>query len=167
MEHLQVLPIKPFYGHRPNEMELEKASNAYLMSLLAIMAGMPLPIINLFASLLFYMGNRRSTWFVRWHCTQTILAQLTVLVINSIGITWTIQVFFSDKTVTNEYIGYIAALVLFNLFEFATTMYAAIQVRKGEIVHFWFWGELATMICPPPRIMPQKPASIPPNNDPI
>jgi uncharacterized membrane protein len=167
MEHLQVLPIKPFYGHHPTETELEKASNAYLMSLLAIMAGMPLPIINLFASLLFYLGNRRSTWFVRWHCTQTLLAQLTVLVINSIGFTWTMQIFFGDMVVTNDYIGYIITLVLFNLFEFVTTMYAAIKVRKGEIVNFWFWGSLATMVCPPPRIVPQRPVSTNQNNDPI
>lgn len=167
MEHLQISPIKPFYGHLPTEDELEKASNAYLMSLLAIMVGMPLPVINLFASILFYLGNRRSTWFVRWHCTQTLLAQLTVLCINSVGFTWTIQVIFGNKLVTNDYIGYIIALVLFNLFEFATTMYAAIQVRKGELVNFWFWGTLATIVCPPPRIRPQAPISVIQNNDAI
>lgn len=165
MEHLQISPIKPFYGHIPTEEEMEKSSNAYLMSLLAFMVGMPLPIINLLASLMFYMGNRRATWFVRWHCTQTLLAQLTILCINSVGFTWTMQIIFGDVMVTNDYVGYIITLVLFNLFEFATTMYAAIQVRKGAIVHFWFWGTLATMICPPPRIMPQKPVSFIQNND--
>ena len=36
--------------YKPAEHELEAASNSYLMSLLAVMAGLPFPIINLLAS---------------------------------------------------------------------------------------------------------------------
>ena len=35
-----------FY-YRPNESELERASNSYLMSLVAVIGGLPLPILNL------------------------------------------------------------------------------------------------------------------------
>ena len=58
-----------FY-YRPNESELERASNSYLMSLVAVIGGLPLPILNLLASIFFYLGNRNSTPFVKWHCTQ-------------------------------------------------------------------------------------------------
>ena len=34
-----------FY-YRPNESELERASNSYLMSLVAVIGGLPLPIKN-------------------------------------------------------------------------------------------------------------------------
>ena len=39
-----------FY-YKPNESELERASNSYLMSLVAVIGGLPLPILNLLASI--------------------------------------------------------------------------------------------------------------------
>ena len=145
-------------AYTPNEMELEKASNGYLMSLIAVLAGMPLPIINLLATLMFYFGNRKSTWFVRWHCTQTLLSQLTVLVMNSIGFSWTISVLTSHSILTNAYIGYMITIVLFNVAEFAITIVAAIKTRRGEHVELWFWGTLTNMICKQPQATP-NPAS--------
>ncbi|GAA4467236.1 hypothetical protein GCM10023093_22750 [Nemorincola caseinilytica] len=138
-------------GYTPSEMELEKASNGYLMSLIAVMVGMPLPIINLLASLLFYFGNRNSTWFVRWHCTQTLLSQLTVLVINSIGFSWTISLIFGSTVLTNDYIAYMMTMVAFNIVEFIATISAAVRTRRGEHVELWFWGSLTNVVCPPPR----------------
>ena len=49
------------FAYKPTEAEAEKASNSYLMSLIAIMVGFPLPIINLMATLFFYIANRKST----------------------------------------------------------------------------------------------------------
>jgi uncharacterized membrane protein len=135
----------------PNEMELEKASNGYLMSLIAVIAGMPLPIINLFATLLFYFGNRKSTWFVRWHCTQTLLSQITVLIMNSVGFSWSMQILFGKLIVTNSYIGYMITILLFNLGEFIVTVAMAVRTRKGQHIELWFWGPLTNVLCPPPR----------------
>ena len=64
-----------FY-YKPNDSELERASNSYLMSLVAVIGGLPLPILNLLASIFFYLGNRKSTPFVKWHCTQALVSQL-------------------------------------------------------------------------------------------
>lgn len=139
------------FAYTPNEMELEKASNGYLMSLIAVMAGMPLPIINLMATLFFYFGNRKSTWFVRWHCTQTLLSQITILVMNSAGFSWTLSVIFGTSILTNAYIGYMITILLFNLTEFFVTISAAVRIRKGEHVELWFWGPLTNMICKAPK----------------
>ena len=46
------------FAYEPGEHEAEKASNSYLMYLVAVIAGLPLPILNLLATLVFYMGNR-------------------------------------------------------------------------------------------------------------
>jgi len=147
------------FAYTPNEMELEKASNGYLMSLIAVIAGMPLPIINLLATLLFYFGNRKSTWFVRWHCTQTLLSQLTVLVMNSVGFSWTLSVLFGNAVLTNAYIGYMITILLFNIAEFVITMNAAVKTRRGEHVELWFWGSLTNMICKP-RAVPAATTSL-------
>jgi uncharacterized membrane protein len=133
----------------PDEHEYETASSSYLMSLIAIIVGVPLPIVNLIATLIFFLGNRKSTFFVRWHCTQALLSQLSILFINSFGFWWTISIIFTDETITSKYIAYIIAALIFNLTEFVATIYTAIQVRKGIHVEWWFYGNLTKLICKP------------------
>ena len=135
------------FTYEPGEHEAEKASNSYLMSLIALIVGLPLPIINLIATLIFYLGNRKGTYFVRWHCTQALLSQLSVLFINSYGFWWTVSIVFTSQTVTNNYIAYIITAIIFNLTEFIATIYTAIQTSKGIHVAWWFYGSLSNLIC--------------------
>ncbi len=139
------------YDYPANDMEREKASNGYLMSLLAVMVGLPFPIVNLLASMLFYFSNRKSSWFVRWHCTQTLVSQLTLLVVNAVGFSWSMAILFGDETLSNKYIAYMLTILLFNLTEFIFTISAAVKVRKGEHVEWWFWGPLTNALCKPPK----------------
>ena len=133
--------------YEPGEHEAEAASSSYLMSLIAIIVGLPLPIINLIATLIFYLGNRKSTYFVRWHCTQALLSQLSMLFINSYGFWWTISIIFTQESITSNFIAYIIAAIVFNLIEFIATIYTAIQTRKGVHVEWWFYGSLTNVIC--------------------
>ena len=135
------------FNYKPGEHEAEKASNSYLMSLIALIVGLPLPIINLIATLIFYIGNRKGTYFVRWHCTQALLSQLSMLFVNSFGFWWTISILFTSETITNNYIAYIIAAIIFNLTEFIATIYTAIQTRKGIHIEWWFYGNLTNLIC--------------------
>jgi len=141
-----MISTTPFI-YPPADSESEKASNSYLMSLVALMAGLPLPIINLVATFIFYAGNRNGTYFVRWHCTQALLSQISLLLINSFAFWWTISVVFRDGLVTNEFIAYIIAVLLFNLAEFIATIYSAVSTRKGIHVQWWFYGSLTNLIC--------------------
>ena len=141
-----MIQIKKF-SYEPGEHEAETASSSYLMSLIAIIAGLPLPIVNLIASLFFFLGNRKSTYFVRWHCTQALLSQLSMLFINSYGFWWTVSIIFKDGTMSSNYIAYIIAAIIFNLTEFIATIYTAIQTRKGIHVEWWFYGTLTNIIC--------------------
>jgi uncharacterized membrane protein len=133
---------------KPSDSEAEKASNSYVMSLLALMAGLPLPIINLVATLIFFLGNRKSTYFVRWHCTQALLSQTTVLPINSAATIWTLTIIFGNSEVTNAYIAYLITVFVFNVCEFLATLYAAIETRKGKHVEWWFFGALTNLLIP-------------------
>ena len=125
-----------------SDYEAEKASNSYLMSLLALLMGMPLPIVNLIATVIFFIGNRRSTYFVRWHCTQALLSQLSVFFLNSYAFWWTISIVFTDAEISNNYIAYVITITLFNLFEFVSTIYTAIEVRKGKHVRWWIIADV-------------------------
>ncbi len=141
-----MIHIKQF-SYVPGEHETETASNSYLMSLIAIIVGLPLPIVNLIATLIFYLGNLKGTFFVRWHCTQALLSQLSMLLINSFAFWWTISIIFRDATISNNYIAYIIVALVFNLTEFIATIYTAIQTRKGIHVEWWFYGNLTTSVC--------------------
>lgn len=137
---------KPF-AYKPSEHEKERASNSYLMSLVALVAGLPLPIMNLLASIFFYLGNRKSTPFVKWHCTQALLAQLGLFFFNTAGFWWTISIVFDGNEVTNQYIAYIITIVGFNLVEFIFTLYLATQTRKGNHIEMYFFSDITNLIC--------------------
>lgn len=139
----------PQFPYIPDEYESEKASNSYLMSLVAIMAGLPLPVVNLIASAMFFFSNRKSALFVRWHCMQVLLAQAITLVVNAAGVYWTLSIVFGNNIVTNNYIAYIITIVAFNLLEFIATIYAAIRTRKGMHVSWWLFGPLADALVRP------------------
>lgn len=147
MEYLQG-GIKIDDGNlEPSEHEAEKASNSYLMSLVAAIAGLPIPIINLIATFIFYLGTRKSTYFVRWHSTQALLSQFSLLFINSFGFWWTVSIIFTEKQITNSYVAYIIVLFLFNVAEIVATIHSAVKTRKGIHVHWWIYGDLTNLIC--------------------
>jgi hypothetical protein len=131
--------------YKPNEYESEKASNSYLMSVIAIMVGLPLPIINLIATFIFFLGNLKQTLFIRWHCTQALFSQITIVLMNTCGFSWTMTIIFGDNTVTNTYIAYMLTIIIFNIFEFFVTVYAAIATRKGKHIEWWVFGPLTNL----------------------
>lgn len=135
------------FTYEPGEHEAEKASNSYLMSLIALIAGLPLPIINFIATLIFFLGNRKGTHFVRWHCTQALLSQVSMLLINSFGFWWTVSILFTSETITNKYIAFMITAIFFNLTEFIATIYTAVQTRKGIHVEWLFFGNLVNLTC--------------------
>jgi uncharacterized Tic20 family protein len=137
------------FAYVPGEHEAEKASNSYLMSMVALIAGLHLPIVNLVATLIFYLSNRKATYFVRWHCTQALLSQLSMLFVNSTGFWWTIRIIFTDEKVSNRYFAYILVALIFDIIEFIATIYAAIETRKGKHVSWIIFGPLTNIICRP------------------
>jgi hypothetical protein len=141
-----MIKIQPF-AYQPLESETERASNSYLMSLVAVMGGLPIPLLNLLATFFFWVANRNSTFFVRWHCIQALLSQVALFFMNSASFWWTISIVFGSGEPTRYYFAYIAVVVLFNITEFITTIYTASKVRKGIHVNWWFFGTLTDMIC--------------------
>lgn len=135
------------FVYQPTDHESEKASNSYLMSLVALVAGLPLPIINLIATFFFFIANSKGTYFVRWHCTQALVSQAALLCMNSFGFWWTVSIVFGDEHVSNRYFAYMITAFCFNVFEFISTIYCAVQSRKGKHVQQFFFGNITNLIC--------------------
>lgn len=133
---------------RTSESEREQASFAYLMSLVAVLAGLPIPIINMVATLAFYWASRKRSYFVRWHATQALLSQLIFIPFNSYGFWWSYSIFFGgQEAISNSYLAYMTWITLLNMVEFIATIYAAIEVRKGKHVQWFFFSPLTNLLC--------------------
>ncbi len=96
--------------------EKEDAMGAYLMMFAAIGAGLPLPIINLIASLIYYFVQKNNSRFVRFHSLQSLLSQLPTTAVNAVAVFWTLQIFFFHNYETSDqYFGYLIMTAIVNL----------------------------------------------------
>ena len=134
------------------EEEAEQASFAYLMTTLIVIVGLPMPIINVIGSVIFYLANRKKSYFVRFHCLQSMLSQLCVVPINAVAVSWTVVILTSNAQINNYYVAYIMTIIGFNILEFASSIYAAVQVRKKLDVRFWLFGPITELIYKPKKI---------------
>lgn len=136
-------------AYQPSDSEREKAANSYLMSLMAAMVGLPLPIVNMLATVVFYLANRKRSYYVRWHCTQALISQIPLYFINTVLFWWTIRFLLGYDSLTSFYFAYLFTVVLFNVIDYIATIYSAVKVRKGEQVEWYVYGGLTDLICKP------------------
>lgn len=161
----KIIEVQP-YEHEP-------ASNAYLMSIIGIVSGLPLPIVNVIASLIFFYNKRKDSYYVRWHSLQALLAQVIVMPFNSIALAWTLRIIFSKvaqgpafvdqpefytefssqltflSEATLGYWVYIFFIILLNITEFLAVIITATEVRKGKNVRFWGIAKLTDALLRP------------------
>jgi len=126
--------------------EREDAMGAYMMMFAAMAAGLPLPIINLIAAIIYYYLNRSKSKFVHFHALHSLLAQLPTSLLNAGLIFWTIRIFFFDWEMTDYYKGYIWMVVIANLMYFIFSIIAAVRARKGRFFYFLFFGRFAYQV---------------------
>ncbi len=136
-------------AYHPSDSEREKAANSYLMSLMAAMVGLPLPIVNMLATVIFYLANRKRTYYVRWHCTQALISQIPLYFTNTVLFWWTVRLLLGYESLTSFYFAYLFTVVLFNVIDYVATIYSAVKVRKGEQVEWYVYGGLTDLICKP------------------
>lgn len=128
------------------ERERTEASNAYLMTLMTVMIGLPFPIINLVSCLALFLMARSKSPFVKFHFFQAMLSQLLIIIMNTIGISWTIAIIWGDSQMTSLYIGYIIAALICNILDYVYDIIGAIRARRGELYSFAFFGTLSYMM---------------------
>ncbi|MGL1889733.1 MAG: DUF4870 domain-containing protein [Reichenbachiella sp.] len=123
--------------------EKEDAMGSYLMMFAAMGAGLPLPIINLIAAVIYYLIQKKSCRFVRFHSMQSLFSQLPTTLVNAGALYWTFQIFFfKNLEVTDTYIGYLIMGGILNVLYFIFSIVGAIKARKGEMYYFLFFGKL-------------------------
>lgn len=156
--------------------DLEQASNSYLMSLVAIIAGLPLPIINVLASVIFCISHAKSSYYVRWHSLQALLAQCIVIPFNSFAFAWTLSFILNDTPIQLfslqgesasanggffgisilYYILYMMFVFIINIAEFIATIYTASQVSNGVNVRWFLIANITDSLCSKQKTDPYR-----------
>ena len=125
------------------EREKEDAMGGYLMMFAAVGAGLPLPIINLIAAIIYYYINKAKSRFVHFHALQSLISQIPVSLINAAAVIWGIRVVLYDAPFDAMFKGYLVMLVVANLTYFIFSIVGAVKARKGYFYYFIFFGRFS------------------------
>lgn len=124
--------------------EREDGMGAYLMMFAGIAAGLPLPILNLLASIIYWAVNKGKSRFVKFHCLQSLWSQLPTTLLNAGLFYWTVRILILDRLDFNDqYFGYLAMVIITNVVYFIFSIVGAIQARAGKMYYFVFFGRLS------------------------
>lgn len=126
--------------------DMEKASNAYIMSLIAVVIGLPMPIINLIATGIFFLMSRKGSHFVKWHTTQALISQIPLFVLNNILFWWTVRILLFGAPLSSLYISYFLLVNIYNIADFYATAISAVKARKGITYRWFMYGPLTDLI---------------------
>ena len=124
--------------------EKEDAMGAYLMMFASVAIGLPLPIINLVAAIVYYYVNRSDSKFVNYHALHSLYAQIPTSILNGIAVIWVARTFILFDATFDQYLkGYLVMVAAANLLYFIFSIIAAMKARKGYFYYFVFFGKLA------------------------
>ena len=127
--------------------EKEDAMGAYLMMFAAFAIGLPLPVINLIAAIIYYYINRKKSRFIHFHALQSLLSQIPTTLINWGLVIWAVTIFFSKSSFSNEFWAYAIFAGLCTLVYVIMSFIAAFRAREGKMYYFLFFGKIAYSVA--------------------
>jgi uncharacterized membrane protein len=145
--------------------EKEDAMGAYLMMFAAVAIGLPLPIINLIAAIIYYFVNRKKSRFVHFHSLQALLSQVPTTLINWGLVVWAIWIAVTDLRLSEAFWSYAILAGVATLFYFVVSMIAAYKARQGKMYYFLFFGKIAYDVAY--RVRPEVNSTEPINKPPF
>ncbi|MBW2454651.1 MAG: DUF4870 domain-containing protein [Deltaproteobacteria bacterium] len=128
--------------------ERGNATSAYLMMFAAAYAGLPLPIINLIAAIVYYFTQYKKSRFVGFHCFQSLITQVPLSVLNMVTLAYVISFALTDamresKVFVGILVGGCALAVLANIVYAIFSIVAAYKANKGGIYYIPLFGKWA------------------------
>ncbi len=127
--------------------EREDAMGAYLMMFASIGAGLPFPILNLIAAVIYYYVNKKKSPFIHFHTLQSLWSQFPTSLLNAVAVIWAGRIIWFDWPFTDTYKGYLIMIAVANLFYFIFSIVAAVRARQGRMYYFLFFGRIAYNIA--------------------
>jgi len=125
------------------EREKEDAMGAYLMMFAAVAIGLPLPVINLIAAVIYYFVNRKKSRFIHFHCLQALLSNIPTTLINWALVIWAVRNFVGHYEWTDTFWAYAIFAGLCTFLYFIISLIAAYKARQGKMYYLLLFGKLA------------------------
>lgn len=139
--------MKEYYDlPQPEELtkkERDDAMGAYLMMFASVGAGLPLPILNLIAAIIYYYVNRSKSRFVKFHAYQSLISQLPTTLLNATALSWFIRNMINSTGFDQNFFGFVIAVILTNVAYFIFSIIGAIKARKGQMYYLLFFGKVS------------------------
>ena len=131
---------------QPDEVDIrekEDAMGAYFMMFAALAAGLPLPVLNLIAAIIYLYINKSKRRFIHFHSLQSLISQIPTSLLNIGLVIWVIRVVFFEFSFNSYFKGYLAMVIAANLIYIIFSIIAAVKARRGEFYYFVFFGRIA------------------------
>ncbi len=130
--------------HEISTTEKDDAMGAYLMMFAAWGAGLPFPLINLIAAVIYFYINKKRSRFVAFHAYQSLITQIPVSLLNAGLVFWLVLILFSKSLSFNQsFFIYLFFVIVWNLIYTIFSLVACVKARKGQFYYFIFFGRIA------------------------
>jgi uncharacterized Tic20 family protein len=128
-----------------SQREKDDAMASYLMMFASWAVGLPLPLVNLIASVVYYAVNRKASKFVAFHSLQSLLSQVPVSLLNAGIVGWGIGLLVKGDAATGlwPFLGYVFFSVAINILYLVFSIISLVQANKGRFYYMPFFGRLS------------------------
>ncbi|HSV91425.1 MAG TPA: DUF4870 domain-containing protein [Desulfobacterales bacterium] len=128
-----------------SQREKDDAMASYLMMFASWAVGLPLPLVNLIASVVYYAVNRKASKFVAFHSLQSLLSQVPVSLLNAGIVGWGIGLLVKGDAGDGlwPFLGYVFFAVAVNILYLVFSIVALVQANKGRFSYIPFFGRIA------------------------
>lgn len=148
------------------EREKDDAMGAYLMMFASLAIGLPIPLLNLIASVIYFLVNRKTSSFVAFHALQALLTHIPVVLLNAGVVAWIIANLATHAASWAWFFWYLFFTILVNLTYIVWSIIALINASKGRFFYMpvfgrisfaRYYGPKATRAPRVPRVWENKP----------
>lgn len=126
-----------------SEREKDDAMGAYLMMFATWAVGLPLPVLNLIAAVIYFYVNKKSSRFVAFHALQSLLSQVPVTMVNIGLVAWLIRTLIGSIGFSSAFFIYLSFMVMINLLYLIFSIFGLIHARKGRFYYMPFFGRIS------------------------
>ena len=131
---------------QPDELskrEKEDAMGAYFMMFAVWGIGLPLPVLNLVAAVIYYFINKKNSRFTAFHSLQSLLSQIPVTAVNFFLVVWLIKILVAEPAFPDAFFIYLIFMVFANVIYIVFSVIALTRARKGQFYYMPFFGRVA------------------------
>jgi len=144
-----------------SEREKDDAMGAYLMMFASLAIGLPIPLLNLIASVVYFFVNRKTSPFVAFHALQALLFHIPVVLLNAGVAAWIIANLIVGTSSWTPFFWYLFFTVLVNVTYIVLSIVALVNANKGRFFYMpvvgrisfgWYYGPKAARQPRAPRV---------------